>query len=214
MHFQLYIPDELIGEPQLLERVGLSDFVQGAEFLTTGEGPGPILARPGQIVAWRKPGKAAIGYQPAVQTWFPAVARDGLEAGRYWIGLWNEHTLTPADIARPYPKPGRTVTLGDGQEWLLPIAKELPADLILQDDGSWRYEVQRQFHAFYLGYLRWLAIFGQAQDGDTFEFADAAEFVLQALRINYRLLPEIASRLRLFTTENVSPALFAILKPE
>jgi hypothetical protein len=48
-------------------------------------------------------------------------------------------------------------------------------------------------------------------EGTTYDFADAAEFVLQGLRINYRLLPEVVSQARLFDTDNLKRSLFAIL---
>jgi len=210
MHYQLFIPDTTSPDPAILDAVGLADLRQGAELLPTAEGPG---GRKGLIVAWRKPGKAQIGYQPAKQTWFANATQGDVETGAYWIGLWNDSPLLPATIRRDYPKPGNTVTLGDNQEWTIPIAKELPADIILQDDGSFRFDVQRQYHAFYLEYLTWLEKFAQCREGDQFDFGQAAHFVLAGLRINYRLLPEVASRLKLLNTENVTTAMFAIMNP-
>ncbi|MDE2100762.1 MAG: hypothetical protein KGL39_26185 [Patescibacteria group bacterium] len=208
MHFQLYIPHPPGPSAGLLEQAGLADFVAGAESLDVEKGPD---GNRGVVFAWRRPGQAQMGYQPAKQTWLPAVPRDGLAAGRYWLGIWNDSAPTPADIARPYPRPGRSIELADGNPWLLPIAKELPADLILQDDGSWKFEIQRRFHAFYIEHLRWAELFVNASEGTTYEFAEAANFVLSALRINYRLVPELASHVRLLNTDNVTACLFAIL---
>jgi hypothetical protein len=210
MHFQLFIPGATGQDPRLLEEVGLADFVAGAEFMPSAKGPAPE-GRPGVLVAWRRPGSAMIGYHPDKQTWFPAVARDGLEAGRFWVGLWNDSPVTPQDLARPYPQPGSRVQLGDGNEWLLPAAKELDATLKLADDGTWKFEVQRRFHAFYLEYLKWFHFFGTCGEGDEYAFADAADFVMAGLRINYRLVPELASQLELFSKSTVNTGLLSIL---
>src|SRR4051812_19358849 len=110
MHFQLFIPNGEGQDPRQLEEVGLADFIAGAEFMPSAAGP---VAGRGVIVAWRRPGHAMIGYHPETQTWLPAVPRDGLAAGRFWVGLWNDAPLTPQDVARPYPQPGSRVELGD-----------------------------------------------------------------------------------------------------
>lgn len=210
MHFQIYIPDTSKSDPALLEELGLADLREGAEFLPTAEGPG-ALARRGMIVAWRKPGKAQIGYQPEKQTWFPAVRRDGFEEGRYWVGIWNQDPITPRDLERNYQQSGKFMTLGDDQEWLIPAAKELDATLRLADDGTWKYEIQRRYHRFWIAYGRWFEFFGTAGPETEFQFSEAAEFVLQGLQINYRLTPELVSELGLFTKSNVLHAMFAIL---
>lgn len=210
MHFQLYIPGVRGQDPKTLVDVGLADFVAGSEYAETAEGPGELGA--GVVVAWRKPGQAHMGFQPECQTWLPA-AKCGadLAAARYFIGFWNDSPAGARDLARPYPQPGSRVMLGDGQEWMLPVAKSLDADMILADDGTWRFEPQRRFHAFYLEYLKWFQFFGTASQDDAFSYADAADFVLSALRVNYRLTPEAASHLRLFTKESVTAALFAVM---
>jgi hypothetical protein len=210
MHFQIYIPAARGQSPQTLVDVGLADFVAGAEFVETAAGPGD--RGPGVVAAWRRPGQVQMGYQPERQAWLPAAASgEDLAAGRYWIGFWTDSPPTPKDLARPYPQAGHRVTLGDGSEWLLPIAKALDADMILADDGTWRFEPQRRFHAFWLDYLKWFQFFGNAGPEDLIDFADAADFVLAGLRVNYRLAPEAASHLRLFTKENVLTSLMAIM---
>lgn len=193
----------------MLIEVGLADFVAGGEYMDC-RGPED---QPGTLVAWRRPGQAQMGYQPEKQSWLPAAPRpgEGLEGGRYWIGFWNELPPTPRDLARPYPQSGVRVALGDENEWLLPSAKELDADLVLADDGSWRFEVQRRFHAFNLEYLKWMHFFGTAEPDDEFLFADGAEFILQALRINFRMTPEVASVRRLFTKEIILRAMLAVM---
>lgn len=208
MHYQIFIPGGRGQNPQQLVDVGLADLVAGAEFMDVAKGPD---GKAGGVVAWRRPGQAQMGYQAGIQEWIPAAPREDLSLGRYWVGFWNDSPATSKELSRPYPQPGRRVALGDSQEWLIPAAKELDADMVLADDGTWKFEVQRRFHSFYLEYLRWFQFFATAKDGDAFDFAEAAEFVLLGLRTNYRLVPEAASHLRLFTKETVTQALFGII---
>ena len=100
--------------------------------------------------------------------------------------------------------------LGDGSSWLIPVAKELDSDMLLRDDGTWRFQIQRQFHAFWVEYLAWLQRLGTAGEGTKFDYGEAASFVVSGLRVNYRLTPEVASRLALFTTRNVFDAVLSI----
>lgn len=214
MHYQLYIPDCTSPDLSILDQFSLSDLRLGAEVLPSGEGPSEA-ARPGLVIAWRKPGKAEIGFQPHRQTWIPSLEKDTDGRPAYWIGLWNDSPIIPPDLARPYQKPGHWVSLGprdQATEWLIPAAKELPADMILADDGSWRYQIQRDYHEFYIEYLRWLERVVHFHQGQEIDFSEAANFVMKGLRINYRLLPEIAGHIRLFNTENVMPALLSIAK--
>lgn len=233
MHFQLFIPNCRGQNPQMLIDVGLADFVAGAEYMDVGQfATGPAahgtdgtdgtdkshlshMSHPchGTLIAWRRPGQPQMGYQPDKQIWLPAVPRpaEDLAGGRYFIGFWNDAPVVPRDLARPYPQQGARVALGDGHEWLLPSAKELDADMVVADDGSWRFEVQRRFHAFNLEYLKWMHFFGTAGPDDEFLFADGAEFILQALRINYRITPEVVSAQRLFTKEIVLRAMLAVM---
>lgn len=207
MHYQIYIPGARGQDPQNLVHVGLADLVAGAEYLDVGTGPDGAA---GVVCAWRKAGQAGMGYQPEKQVWRPAVAREELSAGRYWVGCWDAAPPLPKELARPYQQPGPLLRLGDGQEWMLPAAKELTREMMLSDDGSWKYDVQRQYHGYFINYVSWLQFFGSWKPGETFPFNLAADFALQGLRVNYRVVPELVNHLPLFNTENVSRVLFAI----
>jgi len=214
MQYQIFLPGVAGANPQFLVDVGLADLVAGANFCDSAHGPIPPgggVPGPGVVVAWPRPGAAQLGYRPEAQTWLPAVKCGDLAAGRYWVGFWNDSPPTPADLQRPYRQAGIRVALGDGNEWLLPMAKELDHNMVLADDGTWKFEIQRRFHDFYLEHLRWFQFFGTMTQSEGASFAEAAEFILMALRINYRLTGEVASQLRLFTKENVLSAMFAVL---
>jgi hypothetical protein len=207
MHFQIFIPDKSGANPQMLIDVGLADFVAGANLL---DSPGPCGEnRPGGVVAWPKPGAADMGYFPDRQKWIPAIAQGPLAAARYWIGFWNDNLPTPTDLRRPYAHRGTDFELGDGNTWLLPEPQKLTHDMFLADDGSWKFELQRQFHDYGLELEKWNVLF--RQEKGTFKFTEAATMVLSGLRINYRLTVEVQNELRLLSTLNVERALLAVV---
>lgn len=215
MHYQLFIPhtpgEPLGTAPQALERLGLSDLIAGHE-ARDSQGPGEFSQ--GHLVAWRRPGKnERMHYNVQEQTWIPSVAHgpDGQGKGRYWVGFWNDSPVTPDDLLRPYSHRGETVEFGDGQHWRLPILQELPRDIILADDGTWKFELQRRYHDLVRDAEQILKdiLAGQGHD-----FGTLTEFVLRCMNQNYRVLPEVASHLRLFSTENIQRAVITLLSLE
>lgn len=202
MHFQIYIPKakDLASE---LARVGLADFVQNAEVIPEPEGPD---GTGGAIFAWWNPRCRQIGYRPVEQRW--------INAETYWIGFWNAENPTPQELARPYQEPGKMLRMGDGQSWLLPTLDRLDKSLILADDGTWRFEVQRRHHQLWLDSLEWAKRFEPTIGNDRkveVNFGDVADFVVGVLRLNYRLTREVVSELRLLSIETLQQAFSAIV---
>lgn len=213
MHYQLYIPHTVgqsVDSPQkALEKLGFGDLVAGHEGKDS-HGPGEISQ--GNLISWLRPGKNdRCHFNANEQTWIPSVANgpDGEGKGRYWVGFWNDSPVTPEDLQRPYSKFGEMIELGDGNSWRLPVIAELPRDFILQDDGSWRFELQRQYHDLN---LEGLEIAGQIHEKQSINWGDSMLFCSKALSQNYRLLPEVVSHLRLFNTENVIKAIGVLLE--
>lgn len=202
---QVFVPGAGRDNPEVLRSVGLGDMILDANSFAIGEGPS---GEPGTLWFWPKPGRPQFGYN-ANQSWVKAAARDNLPAGRYWVQ--TDGDLSPVELRRPYQERGVWRTLGDGEQWLFPSAAELPRDLILEDDGSIRFELQRKFSDFGIEADRWKerCVKGADGDGGEFSFVDMVRFAVDALRINYRLTPEIASAKRLFSTANIVPAVFA-----
>lgn len=213
MHFLLYIPDVQTSDPAHLERVGLGDLVQGATFLNEGEGPD---GRGGMVIAWGSGGRPPQRhyFSAAEQTWVNAVAWDGLDPYRYWVGVWNDAPPTPGDLRRPYQERGVPFAMGDGNEWNLPKFRELPRDIILADDGTPRFEVQRRYHTLWHESLTWYSRFAAAGDDFTFKWSEGFAFVCRAMAINYRIVPELVSHLRLLSTDTLFLAMLAITAPE
>lgn len=200
MHFQIFIPGKQGTDPQHLADVGLPGLAAGALFLAT-RGPDD---QSGLLISWPGDGPPKTGYDAERQTWRPAVPQGAWPAARYWIGFWNESPPRPEELAVTYQQAGSDVELGDGQRWLIPHARELPAEMKLADDGTWRFAPQRQFHELWIAALRWRDWFQNAKPGDTYEYADMAEFVLQALQVNYRMTREVVDHLKLFVAADGS----------
>ncbi len=213
MHYLLYVPHQN-GEPigtqqQALETLGLGDLVAGHEGRICA---GPNDCSQGHLIAWRKPGKnEKCHYNAGEQTWIPAVANgpDGEGKGRYWVGFWNDSPVTPEDLQRPYAHAGPLVQLGDGNNWRVPEIDQLPHDYIRSDDGSWKFEIQRQYHDLWLESQDWIArVFDKENRPDLIEVLNYCEKII---RQNYRILPEVVSHLRLFNSENLAKVLHSCL---
>lgn len=193
MHYLIWIPSTHINPEdnklKTLERVGLADHVDNAEPMPLA---GPAGA--GVLFCWRKNSPCDFNYDPSKQDWYPAAAQGEWAHGRYWVGLSKTAPPTPDNLARPYQYKGVATELGDGKSWLIPRALELPHSSILMDDGSVRFEVQRRFHAFY---VRACEIAKHIYGGDGVPHSDVFHFCVDALRLNYRITPEVASRLDL-----------------
>lgn len=210
MHYQIFVQGENGTAQQALENLGLGDFIPGHEGMVK-QGPN---GQHGHLIAWRKPGKnERFHFNETEQTWIPAVPSgpDGEGRGRYWVGFWNDSPCTPEDLLRPYSHRGQTLEFGDGQHWRLPVLRELPHDMILADDGTWKFERQRKYHD--LG-IQGEEILKDILAGNTHDFGRLADFVSRCLNQNYRLLPEVVSHLRLFDTDNIQSAVAALLSLE
>jgi len=213
-HWQLFVPHKSGCDPQHLIGVGCADLVADAMHLDLPEGPGNV---PGILVAWPRPGDHRHEYRPAEQTWIPAVPRDGLPAARYHVGLWTADLPTPDQLRRPYPYRGSEHDLG-GRTWLLPREFDLPRDCVLADDGTWRFERQRRFADFGAAVEtirhRWLAEMRRGPDDPVdrpVRLVEVFDLLLAALRLNYRLLPELVNPLRLFDTESYAAPFEAVI---
>lgn len=208
-HFMLFVPGATGQGPSVLEDVGLADFHGGASFLEIGNGPDKGK---GMLLAWKRPGVPQRQYfEPNEQTWVPANADGPLPAGRYWVGFWNDSPATPFDLSRPYLRRGRQHVLADGNSWLFAEPAELPADLIQADDGTWKYELQRKFHAWYMESVSWLARLDPTTGAFEASLTEMLPFMARALAINYRVTPEVISHLRLFNTENVAEPFWTLI---
>lgn len=207
-HYLIYLPQPQMVTTADLTAVGLADLAEGFEQIPLSAGPD---GSPGRLLAWRTPQDNQMHFQPAEQTWLPAIADGDAKAGRYYVGIWNHSPPTPDRLRRPYAKLGHFVTLGDGHQWLIPDAEQLADIMIKADDGSWRFEVQRQYHDYYIEARRWMATFHASDDSIKVDYFEIADFVLRALQINYRITVEVVNHLRLFDKNAIGQAMFAVI---
>ena len=202
MHFQIYIPgaSDVASE---LEKADMADFVGNAEALRVPDGPD---GTGGAVFAWWHKQDRHIGYRPDQQHWIKS-------AEGYWVGMWKDDPPSPQQLARPYQERGRWVTLGDGNSWLIPEVHEIDRNLILGDDGTWKFEVQRKHHQLWLESICWAEnFFGKKPGaGVTLNLLQMIEFVISVLRLNYRIVPEVASHLRLLTKHGIAVPFSVIL---
>lgn len=199
MHPLIYLP-----EGQTLQSAGLTDHAEGAE--NCGRIPTGPDGGSGLLYWWRSPGvNYDIGFRPDSQTWIPAVPRGDLAAGRYWVGIERNATPEPIELQRRSGVDGYRVRLGDGHEWIIPAARYCPQDVRLASDGGIELQVQDKYREFWDGSLRWVELLLSIEEGQTALQIGPQEwgYLTLALSINYRITPELASELRLFSTSNV-----------
>ena len=204
MHYQIYIPGKRAANPQHLIDVGLEDHVEGASFLSA-QGPDE---QSGVVVSWPTPQEPEVGYKPAQQTWIPSIAWDGLEAGRYWVGFWNREDPMQYQLARGEQFNGHGVELGNGEHWLVPCASMCPAELGMDDDGRVAWETMPKYRPFYKQAVEW---HNALKRGSGKTDGDCLRFLLETMRCNYRLTPEVVTYLRLFNNESIPLVMFAAL---
>lgn len=212
--FQVFVPKseqvplDNLQPQQPLEAVGLADLIVNA----AGELSIGPEEQEGILISWPTPGDTETGYKPERQTWLPAVPRDGLEAKRYWVGIWNDRKPTPKDLLRPYAKKGRSIEMNDGSFWIIPEAHELPCDMILADDGTWKFEVQRKYHDFWLESVDWRRKLMEMEEGNlSISYEESMQFAVRALKVNYMITDEVIGNLRIFGQDSILKSIYAII---
>jgi hypothetical protein len=111
--------------------------------------------------------------------------------------------VTPADLARNRQLPGLPVKLQDGQEWLIPIAKQLPHKIELDADGEPVRRILGRYAAFYAEAGKYYDLLRGYRSGEPLTIAGAFAFAVEALALNYRINRDVADFLELFTEENI-----------
>lgn len=191
MHFVVFIPGHAT-----LQDVGLGHLSENVSSQTLHSGP---TEESGTIYGWwTNKGAVCMRHDDGL-TWIPAVQFDEFEAGRYWVGLDTEKPPTPEDMQRAYPYSGEKIVMGDGMEWLIPIAERLPFDVIRADDGTDRYIPQRKFHEFTTAASYWTKLFESGDVSGKCTWSQLRDFIELGLCANYRTTREVNDYLRLFS---------------
>lgn len=154
-------------------------------------------------------GKGKTGYYPKEQEWMEVAG----ESGCYHLGV-DRDPLAPADLERDELIAGHLVTLEDGHDWLIPVARcfpagtNLPEALILGPDGGLVSEILPRFAKFAEDAERVYAALG---DGEDMSLTDGWDVAVRALSLNYHLGRHEVSFLKLLTTTNMTLILRAII---
>lgn len=213
---------------------GLLVFVAGDEPVTLARrnetgvtdlcGPSPLTMRAESAAAgvdgktgWlfadeKRLGEMVFRIDPKRQTW--------QRFGDVYLGFYTDARPTPTDLQRPTMLPGVPVTLADGNDWTVPLARVftddavsrsiLPRSLVLQGDAWTAGDVIARYvelETIVSGFWdAWQAAFHDAveNDRDTFriEYADPVDAAVKVLAYNYTLDRRVASVLGLFDSVN------------
>ncbi len=218
-----YVPNET-GMPgpgpardQWLQRCGLKHLL-GCSFpiRRTVGGPTPENC-PGVVLSGIPPNKEAdrlfeVGYRPChnnlqrEETW--------REAAGHWIGFAHEYQPGPDDLVRDTRINGHLVKLRDGNEWLFPavrlaggrsglpqaIGLDARGDLIIEDLPEYA-DVQDGARLCYDHYMA----------GEGFTYVQIVKLLSRILGLNYYVSAAETSALKLFDTENILRAMWAII---
>lgn len=207
-HHLVFIDNELVkgdSKEAVFKRLGLEDHTAGCDSLLVSAEESPSK-NAGLMFAWRTKGDDQIIFNVDKQQWMKSC--DG-----YWVGVWKDKLPTEEQLRRPYMQKGKWLVLNGGDRWKLPTPATIEQELALQDDGTWTYTPLRE--------LSWLSdeiekrqssfVVGESSDGTvdihlSYDPREAIGLIIRALRINYRMLPEVVAMTRLMTTRNVSEA--------
>lgn len=213
--FQVFIPDSPGKNNVPLESVGLTDGFGGHETNRTNAGPD---GTPGAVYSWITPQAVRFGYKPDEQTWVPSAKDGDRESGAYWIGFWNDSAPTEKDLRRPDLRRGAPVKLGDGDQWVITTPDHLERYPDLQTDGSIKWCADAQFNWLTadLDRRKEEGVQTSEVDGEqvtSILFDDLADwhFLCRVLAVNYRITPEVVSRLRLFSQSAIRETVAALM---
>jgi hypothetical protein len=173
--------------------------------------------RPGVLLAAAAP--EGLGFYPQRQRWMRLTG--GLLLVPTFVGLETAAPPTPADLARPEQIDGYRVVLGDGNPWVIPVARRFPAgtclpeSLALGPDGKLIREVLPAYAGAWR--LAQEVCADLASDGAEYgdpglepqAMTDARAFVVacEVLALNYRVGPDEVGLLRLLTTRTLPAVL-------
>lgn len=211
MHYEIFIPEWSprgdAGEKleTVARRGGFADLLGGHDVLRCDEGPDD---KSGALIGWLSPENTQLVFRPDRQVWLPSFAKSEGGQSFYYVGIWKDHPPTESELRRHYTQDGERVKLGESK-WILPTPTTVDARAVYADDGqSMRWEPVRQFswmcdeaEAMRERYL------GPAFGLRNLEFEcnpiEQVNWLLRLLRVNYRLTPEVADFLGMWTRKHI-----------
>ena len=202
-------------QPEQLEALGLKFDHPPAPCECIGRGPG---GKPGLTLADPHRVNGRIGVYLAEQEWHAVEPLTG--DPRLYIGWYKDQKPGPADLVRANALDGPKMTLGDGNEWTIPLIQEwndsarckLPAAM-RRVAGQWVLgDVQDEYRAIWTkAKAFWETMLDAAQQasdkGFSYEFPGIIDFAAELLAINYVVSPDDIAALGLFTNDGLVPRL-------
>ncbi len=205
-HHLVFIENEVAkGRPTevVLKEVGLEDHVAGCTGLPVSDEDSPS-GKAGILFAWTSKGDNEISYKPASQEWMKS-------ALGYWVGVWKDNMPTESQLRRAYMQKGQWLELRGGK-WKLPTPATIDKDMALNDDGTWKYVPIRELSWYSEECEKRYADFifdevdGIPMMKVNYNPLEVMDLFIRALRINYRITPEVVHLMRLVTARNISEA--------
>jgi len=209
----LYFVPGFQGAKLAIEAAGLGYAFDGFQPTAVQTSRGPD-GTPGVIFTV---GAAKLGWYEHGQTWIQDYG------GKFWVGYYTADRPTPADLQRAALIGGYLIRLEDGNEWLVPTARQfptgtqLPTTMILGPDGELQKPIRSEFIALWKSAERvWQAIAGAEPGADNTIKTELDEKVqwkvaVQALAVNYRIGVAEACLLRLIGSQTLPSILLALI---
>ncbi len=198
----------------LFRKVGLPFPAVGIDSIRT-QGPD---GQTGILFAWLDPKNNQLRYSSKEQFWIPAVAQDGMTAGRYWVGMWSDSPPTERDLRRPDHRRGNLVRLGNNERWLITTPETLERYAVPQPDGTLQWVVDEQFNWLVteLEHRKAAGIVRKDTDGKEvlsvlWDDENDFWFLCRLLAVNYRITPELVGHLRLFSNSAIREITAALM---
>jgi hypothetical protein len=205
-HHLVFVENEVAkGEPKdvVFKRIGLEDHIAGCDALPVSDEESPC-DKAGILFAWRSRGDDQIIVKRDQQDWMKS-------ASGYWVGVWKDKLPTEEQLRRNYMQKGQWIELKGGK-WKLPTPATIDKDLALNDDGTWKYVPIRELSWYSEECEKRYADF-QIDEADgkmsmrvAYNPLETINLIIRALRINYRITPEVVHMMRLITERNISEA--------
>lgn len=198
-------------QSQALESVGLSDHVKGCDCLPT---TGPNNQQ-GWMIGWLDHEQTRLTYSPDEQVWIPSMIDGDRPEGAYWVGIWKQSPPTETDLRRPEGRNGAWITMADGSRWRFPSPATLERFPEIKD-GKLTWVVDEHFAWFVSEIEKRKAMLTVDSETPgkafvTWNLEDDFAFIVRALRLNYRLVPEVVIHQKLINESTLKALTTGIL---
>jgi len=171
-------------------------------------GDGPLSQRPGVggpegtqgVLLWRRI-ESVPRYDSEKQEW--------LQNGECWVGMDRAAPPKPEDLIRDQPIAGHWVRLGDGNDWLIPVARRVGGGTALEQafrkvGDEWQLEILPKYKWLWEQAGKVFDAYLSALKGDGMvSVEDPLELAVKVLTVNYRIRAPEISLLGLLTTGNL-----------